>query len=85
MLTTHKSSLDESFKASAYSWETLDDPATRFSDEPSEGAFGRAFNTRDTKWEFYDRPIEGYRRDRFAVGMRGIQQIQPQSAILHGS
>ncbi|KIK61141.1 hypothetical protein GYMLUDRAFT_85119 [Collybiopsis luxurians FD-317 M1] len=74
--------LDESFKASAYSWEALSNPGTAFSQDPTQSPFCIAHNTSDTKWEYYDRPDQSYRRNRFAVGMRGVQALQPPNAIL---
>ncbi|KAJ7473575.1 S-adenosyl-L-methionine-dependent methyltransferase [Mycena galericulata] len=73
--------LDEGFKASAYAWETLADPATANSGDPLASPFARAFG-RETLWQFYDRPEEKHRHDRFSIGMQGIQALQPADAIL---
>ncbi|KAJ8502546.1 hypothetical protein ONZ45_g11654 [Pleurotus djamor] len=75
-------SLDEAFKASAYSWETLSDPLTSLSGDPRASPFARSINSSETLWEFYERPEESYRQRRFDIGMRGIQALQPPDAIL---
>ncbi|THH07900.1 hypothetical protein EW146_g9170 [Bondarzewia mesenterica] len=74
--------LDEAFKAAAYAWETLADPATRRSGDPSASPFARAFNTKQTLWQFHERAEESYRNHRFGVGMQGVQAMQPVNAIL---
>ncbi|KAF9462317.1 S-adenosyl-L-methionine-dependent methyltransferase [Collybia nuda] len=74
--------LDEAFKASAYSWETLADPKTVRSEDPTAAPFGRAFKTTDTLWDFHARPEENIRHHRFGIGMKGIQALQPADAIL---
>ncbi|KAA1478073.1 S-adenosyl-L-methionine-dependent methyltransferase [Dentipellis sp. KUC8613] len=73
--------LDEAFKGSAYAWETLADPATRHSGEPSTTPFCRAFGTTDTVWQFYGRPDEKYRQRRFDAAMQGVGALQPADAI----
>ncbi|KAL4259735.1 O-methyltransferase COMT-type [Pleurotus pulmonarius] len=74
--------LDEAFKAAAYSWETLSDPATRLSGDPKASPFARAINSKETLWQFYERPDERDRQHRFDIGMQGIQALQPPDAIL---
>ncbi|KAJ8469560.1 hypothetical protein ONZ45_g16849 [Pleurotus djamor] len=74
--------LDEAFKASAYSWETLADPLTRLSGDPRASPFARSINSSETLWECYERPEESYRQRRFDIGMRGIQALQLPDAIL---
>ncbi|KAA1478076.1 S-adenosyl-L-methionine-dependent methyltransferase [Dentipellis sp. KUC8613] len=73
--------LDEAFKASAYVWETLSDPQTGHSGEPTATPFRRAFGTKDTVWQFFARPEEKYRQRRFDAGMQSIQALQPAEAI----
>ncbi|KAJ8519047.1 hypothetical protein ONZ45_g3949 [Pleurotus djamor] len=74
--------LDEAFKASAYSWETLSDPVTRSSGDPSCSPFAHAIGSPETLWTFYERPEELYRQKRFDIGMQGIQALQPPDAVL---
>ncbi|KAG6811474.1 hypothetical protein H0H92_007246 [Tricholoma furcatifolium] len=72
--------LDEAFKASAYAWETLADPATAKSGDPTASPFARAFNAKETLWDLHAR--DELRSRRFNIGMRGIQALQPVDAIL---
>ncbi|KAJ7269517.1 S-adenosyl-L-methionine-dependent methyltransferase [Mycena rebaudengoi] len=74
--------LDEAFKASAVSWETLSDPATVRSGDPTASPFARAMGRSETLWNFYERPEEAFRHHRFGIGMQGIQALQPADAIL---
>ncbi|KAA1477984.1 S-adenosyl-L-methionine-dependent methyltransferase [Dentipellis sp. KUC8613] len=74
--------LDEPFKASSYAWETLSDPKTSHSGDPAASAFSRAFGTKETLWEFFERPDQKYRQRRFDAGMQGILALQPADAIL---
>ncbi|TFY51548.1 hypothetical protein EVG20_g10950 [Dentipellis fragilis] len=73
--------LDESFKASAYTWETLADPQTGHSGEPTATPFCRAFARNETVWQFYGRPEEKYRQRRFDAAMLGVQALQIADAI----
>ncbi|TFY66484.1 hypothetical protein EVG20_g4602 [Dentipellis fragilis] len=74
--------LDEAFKASAYTWETISDPQTSHSGDPTASAFARAFGVKETLWQFYEHPEEKYRQRRFDAGMHGVQAVQPPDAIL---
>ncbi|KAA1478055.1 S-adenosyl-L-methionine-dependent methyltransferase [Dentipellis sp. KUC8613] len=74
--------LDETFKASAIAWETLSDPKTSHSGDPTASPFSRAVGKQETLWQFYARPEEKYRQRRFDAGMQGIQALQPADAIL---
>ncbi|KAJ6555654.1 S-adenosyl-L-methionine-dependent methyltransferase [Mycena vulgaris] len=75
--------LDEAFKGSAYAWETLADPATVHSGDPSASPFARALGSGEEMWKFYQRPEEEFRRHRFGIGMQGIEALQPPDAILN--
>ncbi|KAJ6480521.1 S-adenosyl-L-methionine-dependent methyltransferase [Mycena vitilis] len=74
--------LDEAFKASAYAWESLADPATAGSGNPTASPFARAMGRPETLWTYYARPEEKFRQHRFGIGMEGIQALQPADAIL---
>ncbi|KAJ7354209.1 S-adenosyl-L-methionine-dependent methyltransferase [Mycena albidolilacea] len=74
--------LDETFKASAYAWETLSDPATRFSGNPAAASLAHVIGSADMLWTYYARLEECFRHDRFGIGMEGIQALQPPDAIL---
>ncbi|TFY63589.1 hypothetical protein EVG20_g6256 [Dentipellis fragilis] len=87
MLDMHKSSaeiiadLDDTFKASAYTWETLSDPRTSHSGEATATPFCRALGINETVWEFYSHPDQKYRQRRFDAAMQGGQALQPVDAI----
>ncbi|KAG6887847.1 hypothetical protein C0995_012237 [Termitomyces sp. Mi166 len=72
--------LDESFKASAYAWETLSDPAVVNSSGRTVSPFSRAFNTKETYWDVIAR--EEFRSRRFNIAMQGVKVMQPVDAIL---
>ena len=80
----NETSLDECFKASAYAWETLADPQTAFSGDPTASAFARSIGTKDTLWQYYGRPEERFRHRRFDIAMQGVQALQPPDVILRG-
>ncbi|KAK7014078.1 hypothetical protein VNI00_019427 [Paramarasmius palmivorus] len=77
--------LDEAFKAAAYSWEACSDPATAHSGEPDASPFAKAFNKRQTLWNFYEQPEQKFRQNRFGIGMCGIQALQPPDAVMNGT
>ncbi|KAG5640847.1 hypothetical protein DXG03_006828 [Asterophora parasitica] len=72
--------LDETFKASAYAWETLSDPLTAKSYDPRAAPISRAYNAKENYWEIIAR--EEHLSRRFHIGMKGIQALQPGDAIL---
>ncbi|CAK5276426.1 unnamed protein product [Mycena citricolor] len=74
--------LDEAFKASAYAWETLEDPKTVRSGDPTASPFARAMGRAETLWQYYERPEQKWRQDRFGIGMQGIQALQPPDAVV---
>ncbi|KAJ6527606.1 S-adenosyl-L-methionine-dependent methyltransferase [Mycena vulgaris] len=74
--------LDESFKASAYAWETLADPATARSGDPTATPLARSLGHPVTLWTYFARPEEQFRQHRFNIGMKGVQALQPPDAIL---
>lgn len=80
-----KNSLDEAFKASAYSWEALADPATALSGEPTATPFACARGKKETIWQYYESPEGQWRHQRFNIGMQGIQALQPPNVILGGA
>ncbi|KAF7368277.1 S-adenosyl-L-methionine-dependent methyltransferase [Mycena venus] len=74
--------LDESFKASAYAWETLADPATVRSGDPAATPLARSLGRPEPLWTYFARPEEQFRQHRFNIGMKGVQALQPPDAIL---
>ncbi|KAF7320605.1 S-adenosyl-L-methionine-dependent methyltransferase [Mycena chlorophos] len=75
--------LDEAFKASAYAWETLADPQTCLSGDPTASPFARATGRPETLWTYFERPENGFAAHRFGIGMQGIEALQPPDAILN--
>jgi len=61
---------DESLKSAAYLSENLTDPRTAHSDEPTDSAFNRAFNTPLGMFPWYEQPENTFRLKRFNAGMR---------------
>jgi hypothetical protein len=78
-------SQDDIFKSAAVAVETLLDPATKFSEEPTDTPFNRAFNTDLTYWAWVKLPEQQYRLRRFNVAMQGIAAMQPDSVVLNGT
>ncbi|KAF8177344.1 S-adenosyl-L-methionine-dependent methyltransferase [Mycena galopus ATCC 62051] len=76
------SMLDENFKASAYAWETLADPATRNSGDPTASPFARAMGRAETMWAYLARPEEQFRQHRFNIGMAGAQAFERSDSIV---
>ncbi|KAJ7223301.1 S-adenosyl-L-methionine-dependent methyltransferase [Mycena pura] len=75
--------LDETFKGSAYAWETLADPAAARSGEQHDAApTMRAMGRKETLWQFYARPEERLRHDRFQTGMQGVEALQPADSVI---
>ncbi|ETW80288.1 hypothetical protein HETIRDRAFT_105202 [Heterobasidion irregulare TC 32-1] len=70
------------FKAAAYAWETLNGPMTRRSGDPRTSPFAQAFNTKETLWEFHERPDQSYRHRRFGIGMQRVHALRSVDAIL---
>ena len=81
---TINGSLDETFKACAYSWETLQDPSYR-TEEPSESPLSKALGVKETLWEHYARSEYRYRGTRFDIAMHGVNAMQPADAVLRGT
>jgi hypothetical protein len=84
-LTDFLSSLDETFKSAAFLHESLVDPKTGHSGEPAAAPLSIAFNKDEALWEFFARPDQAMRHERFGVAMQGIgAQLFPPEAILGG-
>jgi hypothetical protein len=77
-------SLDEGFKAAAYSWETLQDPSYRLG-EPSETPLSKFTGVKESIWQHYARPEYRYRGTRFDIGMQSVNAIQPPGTVLNGT
>ncbi|PPQ95286.1 hypothetical protein CVT26_014860 [Gymnopilus dilepis] len=75
--------LDEAFKASAYAWENLADPATTKSGDPDASPFARAMGRKETMWQYFERPENAFKKKRFNIGMQGIRALEPPDASLY--
>ncbi|KAJ3501836.1 hypothetical protein NLJ89_g9160 [Agrocybe chaxingu] len=73
--------LDEAFKAAAYAWETVSDP--NVTDATTDSPLSRSTGRRETVWEFYQRPENLHKHERFNIGMRGARALQPGDVGLH--
>ncbi|KAJ6506651.1 S-adenosyl-L-methionine-dependent methyltransferase [Mycena sanguinolenta] len=74
--------LDETFKASAYAWETLSDPATRGSGDPAAAPFSRGIGGLGM-WTYFARPEGQAQGHRFNIAMEGAKIIVPPEAVLN--
>lgn len=72
-------------KGSSYMYEVLSDPATALSGEAKASALCKAFNTKETIWEFFDEPAQKDRRNRFGVAMKGVATFQPMELTIKGN
>jgi len=84
LFLTGPSSLDETFKAAAYAWETFSDPEMGNSSETTAAPFNKVYDTKETFFSFYERPDQAYRRRRFGIAMQGVEKMQPPTVILNG-
>ncbi|KAJ6553093.1 S-adenosyl-L-methionine-dependent methyltransferase [Mycena capillaripes] len=69
---------ETSFRASAYLAETVLQP------DEQKLPYNLAFNIDEEHWKFLQRPENTYRRERFAIGMRGMAASDPPELILQG-
>ncbi len=78
-------SLDEHFKSAAYLWETVTDPKTAKSGEPTESSFSRAVGNGAAFWDWAGRPEHAFNQRRFDIGMRGTQALITATSITTGT
>lgn len=71
-------------KAAASLQETLLDPKTAFSQEPTETALNVAMNTKKNLWEWYEEKGNEQRLVRFGHMMNGMKHAAPHSTIVEG-
>ncbi|KAJ6603387.1 O-methyltransferase, partial [Mycena vulgaris] len=67
-----------SFRASAYLAETVLQP------DLQKLPYNLAFNIDEEHWKLLQRPENTYKRERFAIGMRGMAASDPPELILQG-
>lgn len=63
--------VSDGHKASAYLLESMTDPRTAFSHEPTHAPFQRAFQIDVGMYAWHERPEQEYRRKRFSLAMSG--------------
>ncbi|EKM59060.1 uncharacterized protein PHACADRAFT_181077 [Phanerochaete carnosa HHB-10118-sp] len=71
--------LDITFKTASLAWEALADPKTRFSNEPADAPFSRAFPQDKTLWNLLER--DSFARNRFDITMQVNADSQPPDSI----
>ncbi|KIL66630.1 hypothetical protein M378DRAFT_160640, partial [Amanita muscaria Koide BX008] len=74
--------LDEIFKSSAYLWETLSDPQTGKSGEPSHAPIGRALSNGKGFFDYLAQPDQKFRQKRFDTGMRAVHSLLSHKTFL---
>ncbi|TFY82517.1 hypothetical protein EWM64_g1487 [Hericium alpestre] len=73
---------DEVYRAGTQLSTVLRDPKWGHSQEPTEAALNKAFNTPLPPFEWLELPENAYRLRRFGVGMDGTSKIFPAGAVL---
>ncbi|KAG6811496.1 hypothetical protein H0H92_007144 [Tricholoma furcatifolium] len=68
-------------KFSCHLLDNLRDPKTAFSHEVTQTPFNRAIGKDIPLWDWYNLPEETYRRQRFAIAMRGIALMQARDVL----
>lgn len=71
-------------KTVAYLADAVMDPVSGHSDDVRDLAFNRAFDGKGTIWDWFDRPDQGHRNQRFGMAMEGAKNVSPPNAILEG-
>lgn len=77
MLKVGNFSGHETFRASSYLYESLSDPGTGSSGDPSKSPFNRAFNTEATMWEMFEQPGHERELKRFGLAMTIVKEVDP--------
>jgi hypothetical protein len=75
---------DEVFKGAAYFTETLLEPSTSHSFLPTQSAFNKAFDVDVDVFEWYERPGNEMRFQRFSMAMMATRGLSPPDTILKG-
>lgn len=78
-------STDETFKASAYLFEALTDPAFSKFDDPSHTPLNKAFNSSLPLFEWLEQPGNEDRLLRFGIAFESGTHLLPPKAILDGT
>ncbi|EIN06883.1 O-methyltransferase [Punctularia strigosozonata HHB-11173 SS5] len=75
---------DEVFRSSCLTAETLTDPKTAHSQEPTDSPFNRYFNTKTPVFEWLQAPENRLRGIRFNIAMDGVNKLDDGESILRG-
>lgn len=78
-------SADEAMKAAACLPETMTDPISALSEEPTQCAVQRALGTDKALWDYYGTPEGKVQGQRFGVVMAGANKLQPPEAVITGN
>ncbi|KZO93896.1 S-adenosyl-L-methionine-dependent methyltransferase [Calocera viscosa TUFC12733] len=76
--------LDESAKARSYTWETLHDPKSAFSEEPGDSPFCTFIGKREPYWDWLEEPEQAPQLAALGVGMGVMDSMLAGGAILKG-
>lgn len=77
--------MDEGAKSASYLSETLLDPETAFSGEPTKCSLHRAFQMDKTIFDWFEDPAQKHRLYRFGVAMEGSAKFEPPDLALNGA
>lgn len=70
--------------AGAYLPETMANPETARSQEPTEASFQKAFGVEGTRWDYLDNPENLLSFRRYGAAMVGSRKMQPPNTIVEG-
>lgn len=71
-------------KAASALKDNMIDPATAFSQDPSEAPFNRYFKTKLNYFEWLEEPNNDHRLERFGIAMDGFRAIVPEHLTFRG-
>ncbi|KAF8643207.1 hypothetical protein AX16_009164 [Volvariella volvacea WC 439] len=74
---------DDVFKASAYGWESIADPASRARDPDTYNPWTVATKTKSV-WDYFNRPGRDASRRRFNAAMTDSSNLQPYDVAMQG-
>jgi hypothetical protein len=78
-------STKETFKVSPFLTETLMDPNTSHTDDNTQTAFNRAYNTTDDFWTWLGRPENEPSNDKFVIAMDAGSKMEQKDNVLRGT
>ncbi|EJD51549.1 O-methyltransferase [Auricularia subglabra TFB-10046 SS5] len=75
---------DEHMKGGAYLTDTLTDPETAYSDDPTKTAINVALKTNLNYWAWLEQPDQRFRLLRFGMAMHGARTMWGDNFLLQG-